>query len=34
MKYLLIHTNDPNDEHSTEGMPPFQSWLEEMTARG
>jgi hypothetical protein len=34
MKYLLIHTYDPNDEHSTEGMPPFQSWLEEMTARG
>ena len=34
MKYLLIHTYDPTDEHSTEGMPPFQSWLEEMTTRG
>ena len=34
MKYLLIHTYDPTDEHSTEGMPPFQSWLQEMTARG
>ena len=34
MKYLLIHTYDPTDEHSTEGMPAFDSWLEEMLARG
>ena len=34
MKYLLIHTADPTAEHSTEGMPAFESWLEEVVARG
>jgi hypothetical protein len=34
MKYLLIHTADPTAEHSTEGMPAFESWLEEVMARG
>ena len=34
MKYMLIHTIDPADAHSTEGMPTFDSWLEEMLARG
>jgi hypothetical protein len=34
MKYMLIHTIDPTAEHSMEGMPAFDSWLEEMTARG
>jgi hypothetical protein len=34
MKYMLIHAIDPSAEHSTEGMPTFDSWLEEMLARG
>ena len=34
MKYMLIHAIDPTAEHSTEGMPAFDSWLEEMLARG
>jgi hypothetical protein len=34
MKYMLIHTIDPNAEHSTDGMPTFDSWLDEMLARG
>ncbi len=33
MKYMLIHTIDPADAHSTEGIPTFDSWLEEMLAR-
>ena len=34
MKYMLIHAIDPTAEHSTEAMPAFDSWLEEMLARG
>ena len=34
MKYMLIHSIDPNAEHSTDGMPTFGSWLDEMLARG
>ena len=34
MKYMLIHTVDPSAEHSTDGMPTFDSWLDEMLARG
>ena len=34
MKYMLIHTIDPAAEHSTEGVPAFDSWLAEMIARG
>ena len=34
MKYMLIHTIDPNAEHSTDGMPTCDSWLDEMLARG
>ena len=34
MKYMLIHTIDPSVEHSTDGMPTFDSWLDEMLARG
>ena len=34
MKYMLIHTIDPNTEHGTDGMPDFDSWLDEMLARG
>ena len=34
MRYMLIHAIDPTAEHSTEGMPAFDSWLEEMLARG
>jgi hypothetical protein len=31
---MLIHTIDPSVEHSTDGMPAFDSWLDEMLARG
>lgn len=34
MKYMLIHTVDPNAEHSADGMPTCDSWLDEMLARG
>jgi len=34
MKYMLIHAIDPTAEHSTDDMPAFDSWLEEMLARG
>jgi uncharacterized protein YciI len=34
MKYMLIHTIDPNAEHRTEGMPTHDAWLDEMLARG
>ena len=34
MKYMLIHVIDPTAEHSTDGMPALDSWLEEMLARG
>ena len=34
MKYMLIHVIDPTAEHSTDGMPAFDSWLEEVQARG
>jgi hypothetical protein len=34
MKYMLIHTLDPDAEHSTDGIPTFDSWLQEMLARG
>jgi hypothetical protein len=34
MKYMLIHTIDPNAEHSTDGMPTFDSWLDEVLASG
>jgi hypothetical protein len=34
MKYMLIHAIDPTAEHSTEGRPAFDSWLEETLARG
>ena len=34
MKYMLIHVIDPTAEHSTDGMPAFDSWLEEVLARG
>ena len=34
MKYMLIHTIDPDAEHSTDGIPTFDSWLDEMLARG
>jgi hypothetical protein len=34
MKYMLIHTIDPNADHSTDGVPTFDSWLDEMLARG
>ena len=34
MKYMLIHTIDPNTEHGTDDMPDFDSWLQEMLARG
>jgi hypothetical protein len=34
MKYMLIHAIDPTAEHSTEGMPAFDSWLEELLAHG
>ena len=33
MKYMLIHCIDPTAEHSTDGMPAFDSWLAEMLAR-
>jgi hypothetical protein len=33
MKYLLIHAIGPAGAPSTEGMPTFDSWLEEMLAR-
>jgi hypothetical protein len=34
MKYMLIHVIDPTAEHGTDGMPVFDSWLEEVRARG
>jgi len=34
MKYMLIHVIDPAAEHSTDGLPTLDSWLEEMLARG
>ena len=34
MKYLLIHLIAPAAEYSTDGLPTFDSWLEEMLARG
>ena len=34
MKYMLIHVIDSTAEHSTDGMPAFDSWLEEVLARG
>jgi hypothetical protein len=34
MKYMPIHAIDPTAQHSTEGRPVFDSWLEEMLARG
>ena len=34
MKYMLFHVIDPTAEHSTDGMPALDSWLEEMLARG
>ena len=34
MKYMLIHVIDPTAEHSTDGLPAFDSWLEEMLSRG
>ena len=34
MKYMLIHVIDPTAEHSTDGMPALDSWLEEMLSRG
>ena len=34
MKYMMIHTIDPNAEYGTDGMPNFDSWLDEMLARG
>ena len=34
MKYMLIHVIDPTAEHSTDGMPAFDSWLQEVLARG
>src|SRR5580692_4543326 len=34
MKYMLIHTIDPNADHSTDGMPTFDSWLDEVLASG
>ena len=34
MKYMLIHAIDPTAEHSTDGLPAFDSWLEEMLSRG
>ncbi len=34
MKYMLIHTIDPNAEHSADGVPTWDSWLDEMLARG
>src|SRR5580692_10403905 len=34
MKYMLIHTVDPNAEHSTDDMPTCDAWLAEMLARG
>ena len=34
MKYMLNHTIDPNAQHSTDGVPTFDSWLDEMLARG
>ena len=34
MKYMLIHVIDPTAEHSTDGRPAFDSWLEEVLARG
>ena len=36
MKYMLIHAIDPDRVagDSAEGMPTFDSWLEEMLARG
>ena len=34
MKYMLIHAIDPNAGHVTDGMPSFDSWLDEMLARG
>jgi hypothetical protein len=33
MKYMLIHTIDPNAEHPADGMPTCDSWLDEMLAR-
>jgi hypothetical protein len=33
MKYMLIHCIDPTAERSTEGIPAFESWLEEMLGR-
>ena len=34
MKYMFIHTIDPNTQHGTDDMPDFDSWLQEMLARG
>ena len=34
MKYMLIHVIDPTAEHSTDGLPAFDSWLKEMLSRG
>src|ERR1700734_1091534 len=34
MKYMFIHTIDPNTQHGTDDRPDFDSWLQEVLARG
>ena len=34
MKYMLIHVIDPTAEHDPEGIPTFDTWLDEVHARG
>ena len=34
MKYMLIHVIDPTAGHDTEGIPTFDTWLDEVLARG
>ena len=34
MKYMLIHVIDPTAEHHPEGIPTFDTWLDEVLARG